>query len=65
MTDEFLELIWVLEATLAMEPELADMLVKIVEGACFKANELPTPAEAERKAPVMQRTDDAPDLFSK
>ncbi|MDP1671477.1 MAG: hypothetical protein Q8L63_05255, partial [Alphaproteobacteria bacterium] len=52
MTDEFLELLWVLEATLAMEPELSATLDKIVAGPCFKAAELPTPAEAERKAPV-------------
>lgn len=51
MTDEFLELLWVLEATLAMEPELSAILDKIVAGPCFKAAELPSPAEAERKAP--------------
>lgn len=51
MTDEFLELLWVLEATLAMEPELSKALDKVVSGPCFKADELPQPTEAERKAP--------------
>lgn len=51
MTDEFLELVWVLEATLAMEPDLAAALDAAVAGACFKASELPAPTEAERAAP--------------
>lgn len=41
MTDEFLELLWVLEATLAMEPELSEMLDRIVEAPCFTTAELP------------------------
>jgi hypothetical protein len=52
MTDEFLELLWVLEATLAMEPELSATLDKIVAGQCFKATELPTPTAAQRRAPA-------------
>jgi hypothetical protein len=44
MTDELLEMLWVLEATLAMEPELSGLLDKIVAGDCFKAGELPTPS---------------------
>lgn len=51
MTDEFLELLWVLEATLAMEPELSSALDAVVAGECFKAEDLPQPADAERKAP--------------
>lgn len=51
MSDEFLELLWVLEATLAMEPELEKVLDKIVAGSCFTAVELPTPKPKERKAP--------------
>jgi hypothetical protein len=51
MTDEFLELLWVLEATLAMEPELAAVLDKVVSGTCFTAAELPMPSPEERKAP--------------
>ncbi|MFN7597568.1 MAG: hypothetical protein ACK5PT_12625 [Cereibacter sp.] len=51
MSDEFLELLWVVEATLAMEPDLAAVLERIVSGPCFAASDLPHPAEAERKAP--------------
>ncbi|TWB50056.1 N-6 DNA methylase [Rhizobium sp. ERR 922] len=51
MSDELLELLWVLEATLAMEPELENVLDKVVAGTCFTAAELPTPHADERKAP--------------
>jgi predicted helicase len=51
MSDEFLELLWVLESTLATEPELEKTLGKVVAGPCFTAAELPTPQPEERKAP--------------
>lgn len=51
MSEEFLELLWVLEATLAMEPELEKALDKVVAGPCFVAAELPTPEPSERKPP--------------
>ncbi len=51
MSDEFLELLWVLESTLAMEPELEKALDRVVAGPCFTAAELPTPKPEERKAP--------------
>ena len=51
MTDEFLELLWVLEATLAMEPSLSAALDAIVAGPCFTKAELPMPTDAERKPP--------------
>jgi hypothetical protein len=51
MSDELLELLWVLEATLAMEPALETMLGKIVAGPCFTTAELPLPKPQERKAP--------------
>jgi hypothetical protein len=54
MSDEFLDLLWVLEATLAMEPELSAALNKVVSGPCFKSNELPTPSASESKPPAPQ-----------
>jgi hypothetical protein len=54
MTDEFLELLWVLEATLALEPQLSAALDAVVAGECFKADELPRPTDAERRAPGAQ-----------
>lgn len=59
MTDEFLELLWVLEATLAMEPELASVLNTVVSGPCFKESELPNPSDDERKPP--KGSDDEPE----
>ena len=51
MSDRFLELLWVLEATLAMEPGLEAMLDQVVAGPCFTEAELPTPTDAERAPP--------------
>ena len=51
MTEELLELLWVLEATLEMEPELASVLDRVVAGPCFGASELPAPAEEQRRPP--------------
>lgn len=51
MSEEFLELLWVLQETLAMEPDLEQMLDKIITGPCFTAIELPSPKPEERKAP--------------
>ena len=51
LSDELLELLWVLEATLAMEPELEQALDRAVAGPCFAAPELPQPKPEERKAP--------------
>jgi hypothetical protein len=53
MTDEFLELLWVLEGSLSMEPELSAMLDKIATGPCFKAADLPAPTESQREAPAL------------
>ena len=57
MSEEFLELLWVLEATLAMEPQLKDALDKVVAGSCFTACELPQPRPHERKPPAKSGTD--------
>lgn len=64
MSDEFLELLWVLESTLAMEPELEKVLDNIVAGPCFAAADLPAPTPEQRKAPgKATASDDQPDLF--
>ena len=51
MSEEFLELLWVLEETLAMEPELEQALDRVVSGPCYQASELPQPTPEERQAP--------------
>jgi hypothetical protein len=64
MTEEFLELLWVLEATLAMEPDLSAALDRVTKDECFKASELPTPTDAERKPPkVKAASGEQNDLF--
>ena len=52
MSDELLELLWVLEASLALEPELEKVLESVIAGPCFTVAELPNPGPQERKAPV-------------
>jgi hypothetical protein len=51
MTDDFLELLWVLEYTVALFPALQELLEQIVAGPCFLVTELPIPTDAEREAP--------------
>ena len=52
MSEELLKLLWVLEATLAMEPQLKDALDQVVAGPCFTAADLPHPQPDERKSPA-------------
>ena len=51
MSEEFLELLWVLETTLAMEPDLERTLDRVVSGPCFLASDLPQPTPEQREAP--------------
>ena len=49
--EELLELLWVLEGTLALEPEGAQLLGEVCASPLFTAAELPQPSPAERKPP--------------
>jgi Type ISP C-terminal specificity domain len=51
MTQELLELVWVLEATVALLPEMKVVLGEIIAGEIFGAQELPQPADEERLEP--------------
>jgi hypothetical protein len=53
-TTELLELLWVLEATVAEYPAMAKLLSKVVKGKCFKADELPAVPDEARKPPKKQ-----------
>lgn len=53
---ELLELLWVLDATVALQPELDGVLEAIAPGELFQQTELPTPQEAERKEPVVPKS---------
>jgi hypothetical protein len=54
MTRELLELLWVLEATLEKEPELAELLVEITASEVFTADEFPEPTKEERQPPRVE-----------
>lgn len=56
LTTELLELLWVLEATVATQPKLNGLLVEILAGPLFAAADLPQPTDTERRPPAM--TDD-------
>jgi type ISP restriction-modification system protein len=51
MTTELLELLWVLEHTLAAYPELESIFEAIVSSECFTEDELPSPTEMQRRPP--------------
>ena len=50
-TEELLELLWVLEATLALQPEGAALLSEVCSSSLFTQDELPTPSSEERQSP--------------
>jgi hypothetical protein len=56
-TTELLELLWVLEATVAGYPEQAELLEAVVSGECFRADELPEVPEAMRRPPKAETQD--------
>ena len=49
--EELLELLWVLEHTIELQPEGVALLDEVCASALFAADELPQPADAERKPP--------------
>lgn len=50
-SEELLELLWVLERTIAMQPAGKALLEEVLASDLWTAEELPTPTEAERKPP--------------
>ncbi|MCH8347915.1 MAG: hypothetical protein IH901_05415 [Proteobacteria bacterium] len=58
-TTELLELLWVLEETVAGYPEQKKLLEKVVSGPCFQADELPAVPDHMRKPPKTEE----PSLF--
>lgn len=54
MTQELLELIWVLEATVDMFPLMEQLFNRVLESPNFQASELPQPTEEERRPPTEQ-----------
>ena len=54
MSQELLELLWVLEKTIDLYPELEENLDKVIASDLWAADELPTPDEEERKIPKLK-----------
>lgn len=59
-TTELLELLWILEATVAVYPKQENLLKAIVEGDCFQDDALPPVPDDRRKPP---RTPDSTDTL--
>ncbi|MFN2383725.1 MAG: type ISP restriction/modification enzyme, partial [Gemmatimonadota bacterium] len=53
-TEELLHLLWILEATIALYPQLERNLTEVIEGEVFTATEFPQPFAADRKPPTAQ-----------
>ena len=51
--EELLELLWLLEATLALEPQGVALLDEVCASPLFSADDLPTPTNEERKPPTV------------
>jgi hypothetical protein len=54
MTQELVELLWVLEHSLAKYLELDAWLDEVLAGSLFTGDEIPKPTEAERKEPKVR-----------
>jgi hypothetical protein len=54
-TTELLELLWVLEATVAAYPQQAKLLEAVAAGKCFRADEIPPVPDEARKPPAHHR----------
>ncbi|MDQ3957217.1 MAG: DNA methyltransferase, partial [Actinomycetota bacterium] len=52
MTEELIRLLWILEATIELFPNLESTLDDILGSDLFTVKELPSPSEAERKPPA-------------
>ena len=53
MTEEFLEMVWVLEETLAMEPKLEQSLDRVLSSPCFLSSDLPLPGDEDGRPPAI------------
>ena len=60
LTQALLELLWTLEHTLALGPELDGVLDAVVADDCFEAANLPVPSKDERRPPPPQRSSYSP-----
>lgn len=61
MSQELLQLLWMLEHTLARYPKLSHLLDRVVSGPLLSAGELPMPNDAQRKPPGRDEEPDEPE----
>ena len=61
MTTKLFDLVWILEATLNMEPDIESILQIVIKSKCFHVDEFPRPSEAQ-KAPTKPYTEAIPSL---
>ena len=59
MTQELQELLWVLEATVDMQPDLKTTFDAVIAGQTFRVSDLPQPTYPERQAPVEEEPEPA------
>lgn len=59
-TTELLNLLWILEATMAEYPRMAELLEAVVKGDTFTADELPAVPQEARKAPKVPKRGPGP-----
>ena len=52
--EDLLELLWILEATIALQPEGEELLERVCASETFSKSELPTPTDEERKPPSVE-----------
>ncbi len=58
LNDELLNVLWVLEHTLSLYPELEEALREVIAGPLFTAGDFPAPTEEEQTAPDLAPTPD-------
>ena len=63
MTDELLDLLWLVEHSLELEPKLAELLDRVVNSPVFYAKDIPQPTSADREAPEFAELPSQNDLF--
>lgn len=63
MTKELLELLWVLEHTLAAYPELEKIFEGIVQSECFVEDEFPSPTNDQRRPPKRRKQTKQVEIF--
>ncbi|MGI9107481.1 MAG: type ISP restriction/modification enzyme [Pyrinomonadaceae bacterium] len=58
LTQELLELIWILESTIALLPQAEELFAAVLDHPTFHAENLPEPTADERKPPALQDEQD-------